>query len=113
MNKGFTVAVGLLESQLQELRRKTLFYRDENRMIANRQEYEVQALSEIAGNYPQIKQLDERRLTVERLEDEYSKQKQKFNWDHQHQMMKIKQENESKIWVINSNHEEGKYGMIK
>ena len=79
MNKGFTVAVGLLESQLQELRRKTLFYRDENRMIANRQEYEVQALSEIAGIFPQIKQLDERRLTVERLEDEYSKQKQKFN----------------------------------
>ena len=51
MKRGFTVAVGLLESQLQELKKKTLFYRDENKMIAERQEYEAQALQEIFGIY--------------------------------------------------------------
>jgi len=66
MNRGFKVAVGLLESQLKELRLKTMYYRDEQKLISHRQDYEVQALREIA---------DERQLTVERLKQEYNRQK--------------------------------------
>jgi len=49
MNKGFRVAVGLLENQLKEVQKKKMYLEDQSRMIQQQQNYEIQALQEIAG----------------------------------------------------------------
>ncbi|CAI2374905.1 unnamed protein product [Moneuplotes crassus] len=103
MDKGFRVAVSLLENQLKELRRRKQESLDDQSRLYHKQRYEVQALQEI---------LDERVSTIYRLQEEYRIQQNKYTLEHNGRIKRIKAEAESKLDVIYENHEEGKLGMI-
>lgn len=49
VNEGFEVAMRLLENQLNEIKQKTQYYKDEQKMLAYRQNYELNALASVLG----------------------------------------------------------------
>ena len=49
VNEGFEVAMRLLENQLNEVKQKTQYYKDEQKMLTYRQNYELNALTTVLG----------------------------------------------------------------